>query len=226
MTLVKYNITVRRIFLTRLFLYAIIRPVKITHFKQSNNHASWLNKPVNSGALRHYLIGNGSLTRRLQAQSKQFLVKPVLLRQAKVPLDEAALLGLPPQQNALLREVLLVCNSLPVVFAHSVLPRLSLRGKWRGLRRLGNQPLGATLFANPKVQRTALTYKKLNRGHRLYKRIMQLSNTNAMLSSLDRFPVLWARRSVFSLKQSGMARAQILVTEVFLPAVLNLPTHL
>ena len=200
--------------------------MKIIYTNQSNKRSNWLNKPVNSGALRHYLIDNGSLTRRLQVQSEQFLVKPVLLHQAKAQADESALLGLQSQQNAHLREVLLLCNHVPVVFAHSVLPDSSLRGQWRGLTRLGNQPLGATLFSNPKVQRTALTYKKINRGHRLYKRIVQLNNTNAMLLDLARFPVLWARRSVFSLKQSGMGCAQILVTEVFLPTILNLPARL
>lgn len=196
--------------------------MKTNHLNNPNNRANWLKSPVNSGALRHYLIDRGSLTRRLQSNSQQFSVKPICLVQAKALQDEAALLTLKPQQYALLRDVLLVCDGTPVVFAHSVLPKRSLRGEWRGLGRLGSKPLGATLFANPKVQRTPLSYKKLGSHHRLYKRIMQLGDSATMLSGNAELPVLWARRSVFSLNKISLGYAQILVTEVFLPSVLKL----
>jgi len=88
------------------------------------------------------------------------------------------------------------------VFAHSVLPHKSLRGRWLALSRLGNKPLGATLFANPRVKRTALSYKKLSRHHALYKHAAKGLN--------DKPPYLWARRSVFSLNC-----ANIMLTEVF-----------
>ena len=98
-------------------------------------------------------------------------------------------------------------DNQPVVFAHSVLPRTSLRGAWNGLGRLGNQLLGATLFANPKVKRTPLSYKKLTPNHALYKHAAQ---------HLTQKPsYLWARRSIFSLNC-----ANIMVTEVFLPQLL------
>ncbi len=193
--------------------------MKIQQPKHFNNRANWLKSPINSGAFRHYLIDKGSLTRRLQLESQQFYVKPVRLMQAKALQDEATLLCLKQQQHALLREVLLVCDGVPVVFAHSVLPKLSMRGEWRGLGHLGNKPLGATLFANPKVKRTPLTYKKLSFKHRLYKRIVQQS---AFLPSFSKNQSLWARRSIFSLNTSGLGHARILVTEIFLPAILTL----
>ncbi|OIQ90184.1 chorismate pyruvate-lyase [mine drainage metagenome] len=123
--------------------------------------------------------------------------------------DESILLGLRPQHRALLREVCLCCNSRPVIYAHSVLPRCSLRGEWHDLGRLGTRPLGAALFANAGVVRTPLTYLRLLPGHALYRR------ASAVLQR--RPPCLWARRSVFMLRG-----APILVTEVFLPGVLEL----
>lgn len=119
------------------------------------------------------------------------------------------LLGMRSHERALLREVCLMCDGKPVVFAHSVLPRRSLRGAWRGLGRLGRRPLGEALFANPAVVRTPLAYRKLLPGHALYQRAI------AVLKS--RPPCLWARRSVFML--DGVT---IMVTEVFLPEVLEL----
>lgn len=164
---------------------------------------------MNNGAYRYWLIDNGSLTRRLQLRCQDFRVKPARLYNAKPQADEALLLNLPSQQRALLREVYLYCSDKPVVFAYSVLPHKSLRGDWQGLGRLGNKPLGATLFANPKVVRTVLEFKKLSNHHALYRRA---------IAHLDTKPqALWARRSIFSLDG-----AMILVTEVFLPQVLTL----
>lgn len=166
----------------------------------------WLNKPCSSHLYGTWLIDKGSLTARLQQRYANFVVNPVAMKYAKAIQDEAALLYLDSYKNALIREVLLMGNNHPVIFAHSVLPRASLRGAWRGLGRLGNKPLGATLFANPKVKRTPLRYKKLSPNHVLYKRAAHY---------LEQPPsYLWARRSIFSLNC-----AHIMVTEVFLPHI-------
>jgi chorismate--pyruvate lyase len=175
----------------------------------SSNHCQrshWLKKPILSGKYRHWLIDNGSLTLRLQQLYPDFKVKPTLVTYAKPTMDEAATLSASPRNAAMIREVLLMGNNQAVVFAHSVLPRKSLRGYWLGLGRLGNKPLGATLFANPQVRRTPLSYKKLSPLHALYQQAAKFL--------IDPPPYLWARRSVFTLNY-----AKIMVTEVFLPQI-------
>lgn len=169
---------------------------------------------MNSGAYRHWLIDTGSLTKRLQSLDGGFYVKPTRHQYAKPQVDEAQLLGMSRRHHALLREVHLYCKAghsepEPVVFAHSVLPQPSLRGEWLGLGRLGNKPLGAALFMNPKVMRTQLEFKKLSHHNALYRRAV------AHLAKKPR--IVWARRSIFRLKHSA-----IMVTEVFLPQVLKL----
>lgn len=159
-------------------------------------------------ALQPWLIDNGSLTARLMARYRNFAVQPVLLKNAKAFTDESALLGLKANQHALIREVLLMGNNQPVVFAHSVLPRASLRGTWKRFGKLGNKPLGAALFANPKVKRTPLEYKKLSACSPISIRVAAHMKTSPK--------VLWARRSIFSLNC-----AKILVTEVFLEPLLK-----
>ena len=175
---------------------------------RSHPRQQWLKRPMLSGAYRKWLIDNSSLTSRLKVSYEDFAVQPVLLKNAKSFADESALLGLKASQHALIREVLLMGNNQPVVFAHSVLPRTSLRGAWRGLGRLGNEPLGATLFANPKVKRTPLEYKKLPRHHPISIRVAEHMQNSPK--------ALWARRSIFSLNC-----AKILVTEVFLDELLK-----
>jgi chorismate--pyruvate lyase len=87
-----------------------------------------------------------------------------------------------------------------------------MRGIWLGLRRLGNKPLGAALFSDPKVTRTPLEYKKINRQHALYRQ--------AIKYLVEPPKDLWARRSVFQLN-SVFNRHVIMVTEVFLPNILG-----
>ncbi len=194
-------------YVSKRFVCAIIHLVK---FQQTSFQLRqrWLKKPILAKALQSWLIDTGSLTARLQLRYSQFAVKPVTVKYAKPVTDEATLLHLSAHKSALIREVLLMGDNQPVVFAHSVLPRASLRGAWNGLGRLGNKPLGAALFANPKVKRTPLEYKKLSPNHALYK----CATAHLIIKPAN----LWARRSIFSLNC-----ARILVTEIFLPQLLE-----
>lgn len=155
---------------------------------------------------RSWLTERGSLTKKLQQRYPDFAVQAVMTGYQKAVLDERKLLHLANHHEALVREVLLYGNQQAVVFAHSVLPKASLRGAWHGLGKLGNKPLGATLFANQRVKRTALRYKKLSANHVLYQR--------ALRHIAIKPSYLWARRSIFSLN-----RAHILVTELFIPSL-------
>jgi chorismate--pyruvate lyase len=181
--------------------------VKIVKNSSQSRHR-WLKKPVLSREYNVWLIDIGSLTARLQRRYAKFSVQAMAINYAKPTQEEAAILHLPGYNTALIREVMLLGENQPVVFAHSVLPRQSLRGPWNMLGRLGDKPLGAILFANPKVKRTPLSYKKLSSNHTLYKHATQ---------HLTQKPsYLWGRRSIFSFNC-----ANIMVTEIFLPQLLE-----
>lgn len=162
-----------------------------------------------SPQIRDWLQDRGSLTRRIQERCTQFYVEPIFQELARVYGDEWIKMKLHPDELALVREVYLYCCDKPVVFAHSIVPRKHLRGAWRSLNGLGNRSLGSMLFTNPRVRRTPLEFKKVSNGHFLYDR--------AVLRLTDKPSHLWARRSLFTLQGQS-----ILVTEVFLPDILNL----
>ena len=166
----------------------------------------WLKKPIRAQPLQSWLIDSGSLTSRLKRQYPDFFVHPLGLKNAKALLGESTLLGLKASQYAINREVFLMGNFQPLVFAHSVMPKKSLRGSWSRLGKLGNKPLGAALFANPRVVRAPLCFKKLSPHQALYQK--------ATKHLTGKPAYLWARRSVFNLNG-----AKILVTEVFLPQI-------
>lgn len=159
--------------------------------------------------LQPWLRDHGSLTQRIVQRCTRFSVHNVRSGLARIALDESALLKIGPQQLAWSREVFLCADDQAVVFAHSACAATALRGAWRALRNIGNQPLGALLFSHPLVTRLPLHYKCLHPQHPLYRRAA------CMLS--DPPERLWARRSLFYLYNTPL-----LVTEVFLPDILKL----
>lgn len=173
-------------------------------------NSKWRSSAWVAGAWRTWLTDHGSLTRRLQSACASFRVQRLFQGHAAPNRDELVMANMQVRHHALVREVLLSCGDSPLVFAHTVVPLAGLRGPWAALVHLGNRPLGAALFANPRIQRQPLECLKLDARHPLFK---------AAARHLANPPrTLWARRSSFSLQ--GHA---ILVTEVFLPAVLALP---
>lgn len=165
----------------------------------------WCAAPVNAGALRPWLTDRGSLTARLERHAGAITVRLLFQGLRRAHRDEAFLFG-PQSRRVLVREVLLLHEGRPLVFAHTVLDAAALRGAWRRVTGLGNRPLGAALFADPRIARYPLRQKKLGRHHPLRRR------ASALLPALP--ASLWARRSLFAL-----GRSPILVSEVFLPAV-------
>jgi chorismate--pyruvate lyase len=157
---------------------------------------------------RRWLIDRGSLTDRVRERCAAFRVELVSQRPQRASRDERFLAGR-RERLALVREVFLSCGRKRVVFAHSVTRLANLSGTWRGLASLGTRPLGAALFADPRVRRRPLTFRKLGPRDELYVR--------ACAATGRRLPALWARRSLFMLGKSP-----ILVTEVFLPGILDL----
>jgi chorismate--pyruvate lyase len=154
---------------------------------------------------RQWLFDRGSLTQRLIHKSHgEFSVQLLQQQWGRPRLDEASALGISPQQQTLIREVILHGNGQPWVYARSVLPLQALNGPLRFLRKLDNRPLGQLLFNNPAIYRGPISVT-LWPEHLLPARFEP-----------SPFSPNWARRSVFHYGKTG-----ILVTELFLPPVMQ-----
>jgi chorismate--pyruvate lyase len=113
------------------------------------------------------------------------------------------------------REVLLRCDGRPVVYGHTVVPLCATANDWPLFSALGERSLGSTLFHDPRVQRGRLEFARIRPGHPLLARVhAALGETDA---AIDADAIHYARRCVYRRRQ-GL----LLVTEVFLPAVLDL----
>ena len=162
-----------------------------------------------SAPQRRWLSDDGSLTARIRARCQRFTVR-VLRQQLLRPCDdERAVLDIAPRESAWVREVLLVADGVPQIFAHSLLAQRHARGPWQMFSRMGERPLGAALFADPRIARQPLRYRRLDARHPLYRAAIRAADLDA-----QQVPFLWARRSVFT-----RAGQSLLVCEVFLPNI-------
>ena len=153
--------------------------------------------------IQAWLFDPASLTARLKQKcSDGFRVE--LLSQAlqKPRLDEFRVLGMESGSYALVRQVRLCCGPACWVYARTVIPFSTLKGKQRIYANLGTRPLGAMLFADRTMQRDE---------------VMVTSLTGSQLPDglgLDERDVVWGRRSVFRVGSKAL-----LVSEYFLPAL-------
>ena len=173
----------------------------------------WQRQPSAAGRYHPWLTDRGSLTRRIEARSPGITVKVVFQGMRRLHRDERFLArgAHAGRLRALTRDVILYCGKTPVVYAHSVLRPNDHGAGWRLMQGIGSRPMGAALFADPRIRRLPLHQRKLGRGHELYQHANGIARTDG-----KRGPI-WARRSLFI-----VGKSPILVTEVFLPGVLAL----
>ena len=158
-----------------------------------------------------WLFAPGSLTRRVQrACPGRFRVAVLSQRWERPTLNESRRLGLRGGERALVRQVHLLCDEQPWVFARTVLPRRTLSGAQRRLACLGSRPLGAVLFADRSMRRDEVEVSRIGREQRLHQAAFHYT---AHAST-----PIWGRRSVFRVRHKAL-----LVCEVFLPGIAPCP---
>jgi len=179
---------------------------------QWHAHVNAVNAP---SALRHWLTGGGSLTAKLKAHSQAFRVQCLHQHVARCLSDEAAIIGLHRAGRVWEREVLLRCDGQPAVFGHTVVPMQATATDWPLFSALGERSLGTTLFGDRMVRRGELAFARLRAGHPLVQRARLALAREGCVT--DDWAVFHARRCLYQ-RHQGL----LLVTEVFLPAVLEL----
>lgn len=109
-------------------------------------------------------------------------------------------------RSAWVREVQLLCDRQPWVYARTVVPVTTLTGAQRRLAHLGDRPLGAFLFADPSMSRGPVELAPVSSGQAMF--------CEAVAGLASEPGEIWARRSVFR-----VGNKPLLVTEIFLPPV-------
>ncbi len=154
-----------------------------------------------------WLIDTESLTHRVrQACGGRFRVRVLGQSWGRPLRSEARVLRLRAGERCLVREVQLLCDERPWVFARTIIPVSTLSGQHRRLARLGSRPLGAVLFADPSMRRGAVQIAAITARHGMFER--------ATRDLKQRPAQIWGRRSVFR-----VADKPLLVSEIFLPGI-------
>jgi chorismate--pyruvate lyase len=154
-----------------------------------------------------WLLDPASLTRRVVAVCPgRFRVEVVSQEWRRPLLDEAQVLGVHGGGYALVRQVYLLCDEQPWVFARTVIPRTTLTGQERRLAHLRARPLGEVLFADPSMRRGEVQIARLAAGNCLFRHATQ--------RLVAKPASIWGRRSLFTLSDKPL-----LVNEIFLPDI-------
>jgi len=159
-----------------------------------------------------WLHADGSLTSRLRAHGH---LRVVVLQQGSSPFWKQEQRDLHCQSGHV-REVVLMLDGVPAVWARSATSHQAVKGPWRALQGLGNRPLAELLFSGSRVCRSPL------QPHHLVRSSPEERHMRAQWDRLtgDQQPVAaprWARSSVFS--QHGHP---LRVMEAFAPWITQL----
>ncbi len=164
---------------------------------------------VVSSVVQAWLLHDGSVTERLSETFSDEVEVNVLHDASGLLLnDECELLNTKDTEGHV-REVTLWCGGEPVVIARTVYTSPILRTH-HSLASLGSRPLGKILFA-------------YGSPRRLKREFAMLDENISLLNIVRRAPFCmcssgWARRTLFLFEHE-----HLLVTEIFLPAVLSQP---
>ena len=155
--------------------------------------------------LANWLLDPTSLTKRLlQLCPDAFRVRVLDQSWGRPRPDEVQALGMRYDGRAIIRQVQLLCDERPWVYAQTVSKEASMCGKLQRLAHLGTKPLGAMLFADPGMRRGIVELARITRGQALF--------GDALRDTRYRPELVWGRRSVFRI-----AGKPLLVSEIFLP---------
>ncbi|MBR9859062.1 MAG: chorismate lyase [Gammaproteobacteria bacterium] len=159
--------------------------------------------PSSQAPLCHWLQDTGSLTERLRRHCRQFRVQ-LQRTTAEISLTstQAAWIG---ADRAFCREVLLLCDEQPWVYASSLYSPTTLHAV-PALGGLGQRALGELLFEDPQLLRSEFEFAQLTAPQ--WQQLTRMQDIAPPAE--DDLP--WARRSLLSTGSAG-----VLVTELFLP---------
>lgn len=154
---------------------------------------------------RDWLEDTSSLTAKL---SRLGNLQVEVFCQKRQPLanDDAGFLGLALPADGLLREVILHVDSVPFVYARSLLPVASLVGDNASLAHLDDKPLGSELFKTPPAQRLRLEVCRLSSrqlperlqhspGPHLSRRSLLIKHQQPFMVAECFLPAFWQRVS-------------------------------
>jgi len=149
---------------------------------------------------KEWLLSTASLTEKLKAQCEIFEVK-LLGEDTLSPLADEY----PEQTKVWIREVLLILDGIPWVFARTLIPGRLLEKKQQAFLGLGVRPLGELLYSKNEFTPGIIEVAHFTPCSKIAQLAASLNQNSDQ--------ALWGRRRYFK-----HAQEQLIVSEIFLPA--------
>ncbi len=158
--------------------------------------------------LASWLQTRGSMTERMQQQCAGRLQVKILNQSWQCPTwEESQFLGIDLRSKVLSREVILLGNNIPWMYARSLFPHQLFQGEEKWIQHaLNSTPIGELLYRYPNMYRDEFQFAKVRQDHWGYQRAKRYTNIPT--------DHLWARRSKFYLNKKPL-----LLSEFFLPRI-------
>lgn len=155
---------------------------------------------ISDPVLKNWLLDTGSLTERLQANSRHFAIQLLGQTEIAVAPQEHQSLGI-EQHHPVVREVFLRGDGQNWVYARTLMSRKLCDNGVNQLANLGEQPLGKVIFNDSRFVRQPFEICHLQGDSVLHQ-----------LLAIDQHFSLWGRRSMFTYRDY-----KLMVAEIFLP---------
>lgn len=109
-------------------------------------------------ANRHWLKNKKSTTHKMQKYCKTLEIVVLKHTWLSPTLAEIKFLKLKFRKRYLIREILMVADGTPWLYARAIIPREFMVGRLRRLQQLGKKPLGKILFHKLPISRSCYEY--------------------------------------------------------------------
>ena len=161
----------------------------------------WQKKINGKSEFRFWLSNRRSLSKRVKniAQFQVVKIRPVIIKFLKIERDKFRNIR---SGQLYLREVIIYADGRLVMYARTVTPKINLRGFWRGIKELQDNPLADIIFEKKVIKRSSFIYSKFSKNDDISKSVRNSGHNDSN--------ILVSRQSMFDYNSNS-----VLLTEVF-----------
>ena len=168
----------------------------------------WQKKINGKSEFRFWLSNRKSLSKRVKniAQFQVVMIRPSIIKFLKIERDKFKNIR---DSQLYLREVMIYADGRIIMYARTVTPKINLRGFWRGIKKLQDNPLSDIIFEKKVIKRSSFIYSRFSKNDDISKSVRNCGHNDSN--------ILVSRQSQFNYNKKS-----VLLTEVFFKNFENL----
>ena len=121
---------------------------------------------VHNEIITSWLLEKGPITKRIK-KTGSFQLNLIQDKLSKISIDDKKFINT-KSEKIKKREVILLCNDLPIVFAQTIIPTETIENGFSELGNLGTKPLGDILFEKDIFVRNSIVFASFTKDSNTY----------------------------------------------------------